>query len=110
MRDAAPGESVLLVNHVHQPASTPYRASHAVFVREHAERAYDSIDEVPRSCGSARSRCGRSTAGHFLARATPTDGRELEREIERMLSELAIAYVHAHYGAPGCYAARIVRA
>ncbi|MEJ1938605.1 DUF1203 domain-containing protein, partial [Nostoc sp. NIES-2111] len=34
MRDAAPGETVLLLNHVCQPADTPYRASHAIFVRE----------------------------------------------------------------------------
>ena len=39
MRDAEPGESVLLLNYVHQPAKTPYRASHAIFVREGAERA-----------------------------------------------------------------------
>ena len=33
MRDAALGETVLLLNHVCQPADTPYRASHAIFVR-----------------------------------------------------------------------------
>ena len=47
MRDAAPGETVLLLNHVCQPADTPYRASHAIFVREGAAAAYDRIDEVP---------------------------------------------------------------
>ena len=47
MRDAAPGETVLLLNHVCQPADTPYRASHAIFVREGAAVAYDQIDDVP---------------------------------------------------------------
>ena len=37
--DASPGQSVLLVNHVSQPADTPYRASHAIFVREGATAA-----------------------------------------------------------------------
>ena len=47
VRDAEPGETVLLVNHTHQPADNPYRASHAIFVREGAETAYDQVDEVP---------------------------------------------------------------
>ena len=47
IRDAEPGETVLLVNYVHQPADTPYRASHAVFVREGADTVYDGVDEVP---------------------------------------------------------------
>lgn len=47
MRDAEPGETVLLLNHVSQPADTPYRASHAIFVREGATQAYDAVDEVP---------------------------------------------------------------
>lgn len=33
LRDLTPGEHALLVNYVHQPADTPYRASHAIFVR-----------------------------------------------------------------------------
>jgi hypothetical protein len=47
VRDAEPGETVLLVNHTHQPADNPYRASHAIFVREGAETPYDAVGEVP---------------------------------------------------------------
>ena len=47
MRDAEVGERVLLLNHVCQPANTPYRASHAIFVREGAEHSYDEVDQVP---------------------------------------------------------------
>ena len=47
LRDATPGETLLLVNYLHQPAETPYRASHAIFVREGAARAYDEMDRVP---------------------------------------------------------------
>jgi hypothetical protein len=47
MRDASVGEKLLLLNHVCQPANTPYRATHAIFVREGAENAYDRVDEVP---------------------------------------------------------------
>jgi hypothetical protein len=47
MRDAEPGETVLLLNHVCQPAETPYRASHAIFIREGATDKYNQVDQVP---------------------------------------------------------------
>jgi hypothetical protein len=47
MRDAEIGEPLLLMNHFRQPAQTPYRASHAIFIREGADRAYAEIDRVP---------------------------------------------------------------
>ena len=46
MRDAMPGETLLLVNFEHQPANTPYRSSHAVYVREGATERW-SGDHVP---------------------------------------------------------------
>ena len=57
LRDAEPGESVLLLNYVHQPADSAYRASHAIFVVEGAKQRYDRIDEIPqvmRSTGFCR--------------------------------------------------------
>jgi hypothetical protein len=47
LRDAEPGERLILVNYVHQPAASPYRASHAVFVLEGAEKTYDAVNEIP---------------------------------------------------------------
>ena len=61
LRDVEQGEALLLLNYLHQPADTPYRASHAIFVREWAETPYRAEDETPRSYGSARSRCAPST-------------------------------------------------
>src|SRR5215218_3691059 len=47
LRDVAAGESVLLLNYLHQPADSPYRSSHAIFVREGARAAHVAIDTVP---------------------------------------------------------------
>jgi hypothetical protein len=47
VRDAEPGESVLLLNYTHQPADTPFRSNHAIFVREGAEVTYDAADQIP---------------------------------------------------------------
>ena len=34
LRDAEPGETVLLLNYEHQPAESPYRSRHAIYVIE----------------------------------------------------------------------------
>jgi hypothetical protein len=45
--DAAPGERLLLVNYMHQPADTPCRASHAIFIRERAAAPTDVVGGIP---------------------------------------------------------------
>ena len=38
------------------------------------------------------------------------DGRELEPAIDRLFAEPRAAYLHLHYAAPVCYAAKVERA
>jgi Protein of unknown function (DUF1203) len=45
--DLAAGETVLLVNYEHQPANTPYRASHATLVAARIAECYDRVNEIP---------------------------------------------------------------
>ena len=110
LRDAEPGEPLLLLNYTHQPADTPYRASHAIFVREGAERAYEAVDEVPEALRlrpiSLRAFDGQGD----MVDADLVDGRELEGVIERLLDNPKVRYLQAHYAKRGCYAARIERA
>lgn len=110
MQDVAAGETVLLVNHVSQPADTPYRASHAIFVREGATVRYDEVDAIPdvlrRRVLSLR---GFDRDGMMLD-ADLVDGREVESLMARLLGQPAIASIHVHYARRGCYAGLIERA
>ncbi|MEO6256213.1 MAG: DUF1203 domain-containing protein [Sphingomicrobium sp.] len=109
MRDAQVGETLLLVNFEHQDADTPYRSSHAVYVREGATEQWvgDHLPEVmARRLLSLR---GFSAEGSMVD-ADVVDGRAAEPVIERLLADPEVAYLHAHYAKPGCYAARIDRA
>src|SRR5689334_18549728 len=47
LEDAPVGETLLLLNYEHQPADTPYRSRHAIFVRESATETRSFVDEVP---------------------------------------------------------------
>jgi hypothetical protein len=110
VRDAEPGESVLLVNYTHQPADTPFRSSYAIYVREGAEAAYDAVDEVPEVMRRRVISLRAFDTEHMLVDADLADGAELEGLIDRLFANSDTAYIHAHYAAPGCYAARIDRA
>jgi Protein of unknown function (DUF1203) len=110
LRDAAPGESVILVNYTHQPGDTPYRASHAIFVLEGAQRPYDRIGEVPEVMRRRTLSLRAFDARHMMVDADLCDGREAETLIERFLADPTVDYIQAHYARRGCYAARIERA
>lgn len=110
LRDAQPGESLLLLNYEHQSAASPYRASHAIFVLEGERRTFDEIDVVPevlrRRMLSLRAFDGQG----MIVGAELVDGKEFEAGIELLLKQPEAAYVHAHYAKFGCYAARVDRA
>lgn len=107
--DAEPGQTLLLLNYVHQPADNPYRASHAIFVREGAGTRFDANDVVP-ECLRARMISIRAfDSQHMMLDADVVDGHEIEMAIQRLFENPDIAYLHAHYAKRGCYAARVDR-
>ncbi len=110
LRDAKIGEKLLLVNYLHQPAQTPYKASHAIFIREGEGRRFDRVDEVPQVLRTRMLSLRAFDSDHMMVDADLIDGNDIEHLIERMLSNLHVAYVQAHFAKRGCYAARIERA
>jgi hypothetical protein len=110
LADAEVGEELVLANYEHQPAHSPYRASHAVFVRRAARERYDRVGEVPAQLRSrllslrAFDECG------MLVGADVVEGAALESLARSLLADPCASYVHAHFARPGCYAARIERA
>jgi hypothetical protein len=109
LRDLAAGETALLVNYTHQDADTPYRASHAIFVREGAEQSCSLIDEIPEVMQRRMLSLRAFDAAHMMVDASLVDGRQARDTIERLLGDDTIAYIQAHYAQRGCYAARIER-
>ena len=110
MRDGEPGEIFLLINHVCQPANTPYRATHAIFVREGAEQTFDQIDEVPEVMRVRLMSLRAYDEEDMMVDADVVDGMELESVIERFFSNPQVAYIHAHNAKRGCFSGQIDRA
>jgi hypothetical protein len=109
MRDADIGQRLLLLNHVCQPADTPYRATHAIFIREGAEETYDRIDEVPEVMRIRLLSLRAYDSSDMMVDADVVDGREIETIIGRLFGNAQVAYIHAHNAKRGCYSGRIER-
>ena len=110
LRDAEPGETLFLINYVHQPASNAYHASHAIFVREGAEATYDRIDEIPEAMRSRQLSLRAFDVDHLMIDADLATGDAIVDVIDRLFADSHVAYIQAHYAKRGCYAARIDRA
>jgi hypothetical protein len=109
LRDVEEGEALLLLNYLHQPADTPYKASHAIFVREWAETQYRALDEIPDVLRIRPISLRAFDASGDMVDADLVSGENLKPTIDRLLANPEAAYIHAHYAKRGCYAARIDR-
>ena len=109
LTDASPGDELILVNYEHHAVASPYRMRFAIYVRKD-EQTFDAVDTVPeqlrRRTLAVRAFDGDAMmVGHELV-----EGEKLESAIERLFADPRPAYLHVHFAAPGCYAARIERA
>jgi hypothetical protein len=109
MEDAAVGESVLLLNFEHQPTSSPYRSSHAIFIRENAAQAKLGPGEVPDQLRIRLLSVRAFDQEGMMIDADVAEGIDLERLVERMFAQPSTSYLHVHHAKPGCYGARIDR-
>lgn len=109
LRDTTEDETVLLVNHEHQPADTPYRSRHAIFVREGATATFDAVDTVPDMLRCRLLSLRAFDAAGMMVDADIVDGMAAEGLIERLLGQPEVCYIHAHFARRGCYAALIRR-
>jgi len=109
LADADPGETVILLNHEYQPAQSPYRARHAIFVREHAEQAHPAPGEVPLSLASRLLSVRAFDADDMIRDAEVLEGTGLADLLDTMFADPSTAYVHIHNARRGCYAARATR-
>lgn len=110
MKDAKLGQSVLLLNHVSQPAKTPYHASHAIFIREWATQAYDAVDQIPESMRIRLLSLRAFSDDGMMLDADVADGTAIEPVVTRMFANPEVSYIHAHNAKQGCYSGRIDRA
>lgn len=109
LRDAEPGERVLLLSYDPFLGDSPYRQPGPIFV--HAgpcapDDAHDPIpDQLTRRLLSVRS----FDREHLMLGGVVVPGAELEETAAKLLADEAVAYLHVHNAGPGCFAVRVDR-
>lgn len=108
LTDSKPGDELLLVNYEHLPVDSPYRMRFAIFVRK-GDATYDKIDEVPEQLRKRTLAVRAFDHRGMMLSFELADGRELEHAIGTLFANTEAEYLHVHFAAPGCYAARVER-
>jgi hypothetical protein len=110
LEDAAPGEPVLLLNFVSADVDTPFRASHAIYVREDARAAPVYVDAIPGYLDRRMLSLRAFDSAGMLRTAAIAQPGEADAGIRALLSHGEVSYVDAHNAAYGCFLARAERA
>jgi hypothetical protein len=82
----------------------------AIFVREHAKRAFPERGEVPEVLTTRLISVRAFDDKHYMVNADVVDGKNLHEVIPAMLGDAGVTYLHLHNAKPGCFAARVTRA
>jgi len=108
--DAEPGETVLLLNYVYLDVATPYRGTHAIYVRENGGERFDRVNEVPSALRGRMLSVRAFDAAGMMVDADLVEGDQIEALIERLFAPPSVIYLQVHFAKRGCYAARVERA
>jgi len=108
LTDAREGDELLLVNYEHHPVASPYRMRFAIYVRR-GERTCDAVDWVPEQLRLRTLAVRAFDADAMMVAWQLIEGSAVEGAIERLFADPRAAYLHVHFAAAGCYAARLDR-
>jgi Protein of unknown function (DUF1203) len=109
LTDSRPGDELILCNYEHHRVDSPYQMRFAIYVRKGEER-FDRIDEVPTQLRTRTLAVRAFDAEAMMIGNELIEGQDLESAIDRGFSDPRTQYLHIHFAAPGCYAARVDRA
>ncbi|WP_417808005.1 DUF1203 domain-containing protein [Thioclava sp.] len=109
LADAEIGERVLLVNFTHLSASSPFRSSHAIYVREGVHQAQLAPDVIPDVIASRLISWRGFDAQFMMQQADVIEGRALGAALEATFEDPKIVEIHLHFARQGCFCARVTR-
>ena len=108
LSDAEPGDELILVNYEHHAVSSPYRMRFAIYIRR-GEKTFDAVGEVPEQLRRRTLAVRGFDASGMMTGWEIVQGADIEAAIERQFASVEAEYLHIHFAAPGCYAARVDR-
>src|SRR4051794_14440960 len=111
LRDAEPGDPLVLASYDPFTVRSPYAGEGPVFV--HAEGC-DPFASAPGAvCEQVHSRVlsvRAYDADALMTSATVLPGEQFAEHAAQTLDDAAVAFLHVHFAGPGCFAFRVDRA
>ncbi|HSC64679.1 MAG TPA: DUF1203 domain-containing protein [Caldimonas sp.] len=103
LEDAQAGDELLLLPFEHQPARSPYRASGPIYVKVGARQRTMAFGEVPESVRRRQISLRAYDVEDLIVDAEVCEGESVRAEIERLMADPRVRYVHLHNAKRGCY-------
>jgi len=105
LTDATPGDEVILVNYEHHAVTSPYRMRFAIYVRR-GEKTFNAVNAVPDQLRRRTLAVRGFDDKAMMTGWEVIEGIWLEEAIERQFADPHTQYLHIHFAAPGCFAAK----
>ncbi len=103
LEEAEVGEEVMLLPYQHHKTYSPYQATGPIFVRKNAKTTSLAVNEIPVFFNHRLlSLRGYNTSG-IMKVASVTKGDVLREELDQMLKDPDINYIHIHNARQGCF-------
>ncbi len=107
LEDINIGETVIVVNHEHQPHKTPYHAIFAIFINETSKQFHSEAGKIPDALLPRFLSVRAFNAQHYLVDADVCKGTALADCIHKLFSNNDVSYLHLHHAAHGCFIAQV---
>ena len=108
LTDAEPGDELILTNYEHHAVDSPYRMRFAIYVRQ-GEKTFNAVNAVPDQLRRRTLAVRGFDDTAMMTGWEVIEGIWLEEAIERQFADPHTQYLHVHFAAPGCFAAKVER-
>lgn len=109
LNDVLPGERLLLLNYTHLDVDSPYRASHAIFVKDGGRTEHCAIKEIPETVTNRPVSIRGYDNKHMMVEADAVEGLQAKQCIQRILTNSDVSYLQIHTAKRGCFLTNVER-
>lgn len=110
LADAEIGEDLILLNYQHLDESSPYDATHAIYIRKDVDEVWPAPGDVPDVLSRRLLSVRGFDAQNLIAVADIVEGVDLKAKLDEMFEDPAIVFIDVHNAMRGCFAAKATRA
>jgi hypothetical protein len=109
LQDAEAGDEVILTNFVHLDSHSPFRSTHAIYVRKGVSTVAPYRDRLPEMLRNRLLSIRAFDANDMLLSADVVEGEQADHVIQKLFEDPSVRFLHVHFAKMGCYACRVDR-